>query len=251
MSRPPDREGWFRGSNVACKPAAFPRKRTYRLVLLGPPGVGKGAQAELLCDRLGTCHLAMGDLFRASSYAAEPSPAMAAAHDAMRDGELVSDELVISIFRERSACLRCHGGFVLDGFPRTLAQAEFLEIILRKCGVALDAVLSYELPLDEIVDRIGGRRTCAKCKAVYHITALPTAKDANCDRCSGELIQREDDRPDAVRVRMQTYTEATRPLTEFYAKRKNLISISADGQPDEIFERSLLSLEKHLGVPIL
>ena len=123
---------------------------------------------------------------------------MVAAHTAMRDGELVSDELVISIVRERSACLRCHGGFVLDGFPRTLAQAEFLEIILGKLGVALDAVLSYELPLDKIVDRIGGRRICATCKAVYHITALPPAKDGTCDRCGGALIQRDDDRPEAV-----------------------------------------------------
>jgi adenylate kinase len=251
MSHHPDREAWFRGSDVACEPAPFPRKRTYRLALLGPPGVGKGAQAALLCDRLGTCHLAMGDLFRESSYAAEPSPAMAAAHDAMRDGELVSDELVISIFRERSACLRCHGGFVLDGFPRTLAQAEFMAIILGKTGVVLDAVLSYELPLDEIVDRIGGRRICARCKAVYHITARPPAKDVTCDHCGGALIQRDDDRPDAVRVRMQTYAAATRPLTAFYAERNKLISISAQGQPDEIIERSLLSLEKHLGVPIL
>ena len=97
---------------------------------------------------------------------------------------------------------------MLDGFPRTLAQAEALAIILGKLGVALDAVLSYELPLDKIVDRIGGRRICAKCKAVYHITALPPAKDATCDHCGGALIQRDDDRPDAVRVRMQKYTDS-------------------------------------------
>src|SRR4029079_12933018 len=119
MSRHPDRDGWFRGANVACAPTEFPRTRIYRLVLRGPPGVGKGAQAGLLCDRLGTCHLATGDLFRESSSEAETSAAMLAARTAMRNGELVSDELVISIVRERSACLRCHGGFVLDGFPRT------------------------------------------------------------------------------------------------------------------------------------
>jgi adenylate kinase len=251
MSYHPNREAWYRGSNFACEPAPFPRKRTYRLVLLGPPGVGKGTQAELLCDRLGTCHLSTGDLFRASSCAAEPSPAMVVALAAMRRGELVSDELVMSMVRERCGCLRCHGGFLLDGIPRTLAQAETLEIILGETGVALDAVLSYELPLDEIVDRIGGRRTCAKCKAVYHITARPPAKDAICDHCGGALLQRDDDRPDAVRVRMQTYTDATRPLTEFYAERKKLISISAQGQPDKIIEHSLQSLQKHLGVAIL
>ena len=116
---------------------------------------------------------------------------------------------------------------MLDGFPRTLAQAEFLAIILDKLGVALDAVLSYELPLDKIVDRIGGRRICAACKAIYHITALPPAKDGTCDRCGDPLIQRDDDRPDVVRVRMHKYTKATKPLIEFYAERNKLISISA------------------------
>ena len=251
MSCHSNREGWFRGSSVACEPAPFPRKRTYRLVLLGPPGVGKGTQAELLCDRLGTCHLATGDLFRASSCVAEPSPAMAAALAAMRRGELVSDELVMSMVRERPGCLRCHGGFLLDGIPRTLAQAETLEIILGELGVALDAVLSYELPLEEIVDRIGGRRICVNCDAVYHTTTRPPAKEATCDLCGGALTQRKDDHPDVVRVRMQTYAEVTPPLTEFYAERKKLISISAQGQPDEIFERSLQCLEKHLGVDVL
>jgi len=176
---------------------------------------------------------------------------MAAALAAMRRGELVTDELVMSMVRERCGCLRCHGGFLLDGIPRTLVQAEALEIILGQLGVALDAVLSYELPLEEIVDRIGGRRTCAKCKAVYHITARPPEKDATCDRCGGALMQRDDDRPDAVRVRLQAYTEATRPLAEFYAERKKLICISAQGQPDEICEHSLRSLQEHLGVPML
>jgi adenylate kinase len=175
---------------------------------------------------------------------------MVAARTAMRNGELVSDELVISIVRERSACLRCHSGFVLDGFPRTPAQAEFLEIILGKLGVALDAVLSYELPLDEIVDRIGGRRVCATCKAVYHVTTVPPAKNGTCDRCGGALIQRDDDRPEVVRVRMRKYTAATRPLTEYYAERRKLVPISAQGQPDEIFRNSLRSLQKHLGVRI-
>jgi len=129
---------------------------------------------------------------------------MTAALVAMRGGELVSDELVMSMVRERCGCLRCHGGFLLDGIPRTLVQANNLEIILAELGLALDAVLSYELPLEEIVDRLSGRRTCAICKAVYHIAARPPAKEAICDHCGGALIQRDDDRPDAVHVRMQT-----------------------------------------------
>ena len=185
MDSPPNRAGWFRGSDFACEPGPSSRDRIYRLVLLGPPGVGKGTQAELLCDRLGTCHLSTGDLFRAGTCTAEPSPAMTAALEAMHRGELVSDELVMSMVRERCGCLRCHGGFLLDGIPRTLGQAEALEVILERLGVALDAVLSYELPLDEIVARLGGRRTCRDCKAVYHLTSRPPMVDETCDRCGG------------------------------------------------------------------
>src|SRR3990172_3533826 len=131
MSGHPNREGWFRGSDVNCEPGPPRRDRIYRLVLLGPPGVGKGTQAEFLCDRLGTCHLSTGDLFRAGTCASESSPAMTAALTAMRRGELVSDELVMSMVRERAGCLRSHGGFLLDGIPRTLGQAEALEVILE------------------------------------------------------------------------------------------------------------------------
>ncbi len=174
---------------------------------------------------------------------------MAAALAAMSRGELVSDELVMTMVRERVGCLRCHGGFLLDGIPRTYSQAETLEIILEELGVELDAVLSYDLPLEEIIERIGGRRTCSNCKAVFHITSHPSAKVDLCDHCGGALRQRDDDLPDAVRVRMQTYTQATRPLIAFYAERKKLISLSAQGQPHEIFEHSLQSLSEHLSIP--
>lgn len=245
----PNREGWFRGSDSNCEPVPPPRDRIYRLVLLGPPGVGKGTQAELLCDRLRTCHLSTGDLFRAATCEPEPSPAMAAALEAMRRGELVSDELVMSMVRERSECLRCQGGFLLDGIPRTVSQAEHLDALLQELGVALDAVLSYELPLEEILDRIGGRRTCSQCKAVFHLTAHPPANDGICDHCGGALFQRDDDQPAAVRIRMQAYSEATRPLSEFYAGRNQLISIPAHGQPGEILQQTLRSLDEQLGVP--
>ncbi len=246
MGESPNRAAWFRGSEFTCEPLPIPRERVYRLVLLGPPGVGKGTQAELLCGRLGTCQLSTGDLFRAGSCGAESSPAMQAALQAMRRGELVSDELVMSMVRERCGCLRCHGGFLLDGVPRTLSQAEILESILADLAVELDAVLSYELPLEEIVDRIGGRRTCSQCKAIYHMTARPPSRDGLCDRCGGTLVQRDDDRPDAVRIRMQTYIEATRPVSEFYARRNKLIAVSAQGEPDQILECSLESLRKHV-----
>jgi adenylate kinase len=151
----------------------------------------------------------------------------------------VPDETVLGIVRERAACLRCQGGFLLDGFPRTVAQAEALDDLLREEGVALDAVLSYELPIERIVARLGGRRTCEKCKAVYHVETLPSKVPGICDRCGGNLIQREDDRPESIHVRMDAYEKSTRPLADFYAKRGLLRTVSAEGTPEEIYRRSL------------
>jgi len=161
----------------------------------------------------------------------------------MRRGELVSDGLVVSMVNERSGCLSCGGGFLLDGFPRTAAQGEALDELLEQEGVRLDSVLSYELPLHEIVDRLSGRRTCSKCKAVFHATARPPRKEGVCDLCGGALIQRDDDRPESVRVRMQAYEESTRPLADYYARTGRLVSISAEGTPEAILERSLAALQ--------
>jgi adenylate kinase len=220
----------------------MPHDRPYRLVLLGPPGVGKGTQAELLTQALGTCHLSTGDVFRAAQCGTEPTPALKAALEAMRRGELVSDAVVVSLVRERSRCLRCRGGFLLDGFPRTVIQAEALDALLVDQGVALDAVLSYELPLEEVVSRLSGRRTCPGCKAVYHVVARPPRAEGICDQCASELVQREDDRPESIRVRMHTYEESTRPLTEYYGRTGKLVSIRASGTPEEILKRSLQAL---------
>jgi adenylate kinase len=157
-------------------------------------------------------------------------------------GELVPDDLVVSMVRERAGCLRCRGGFLLDGFPRTVAQAEALDALLDDLGVALEAALSYELPLDEIVDRLGGRRTCDGCKAVYHISANPARAGVVCDRCAGRLVRREDDRPESIRVRMRAYEESTRPLSDYYRVGGQLLTIPARGMPDDILARSLSAL---------
>jgi len=218
------------------------------MVLLGPPGVGKGTQAELLCRDLGTCHLSTGDLFRAAQCQATPSPALSMALEAMRRGELVADELVVEMVRERSCCLRCRGGFLLDGFPRTIAQAQALDALLTEQGVVLDAVLNYELPADEIVARLSGRRTCVKCKAIYHVKTHPPRVSGICDECGSALIQREDDRIETVWVRMRTYEASSRPLVEYYQKLGKLISVQASGSPDAILARSLHSLEALSGV---
>jgi adenylate kinase len=238
-----DRTAWFKGGDFSqCEPEQAPRGGLYRLVLLGPPGVGKGTQAQLLDEALETCRLSTGDLFRANRCEPVPSPALRSALDAMRRGELVPDDLVVTMVRERAGCLRCRGGFLLDGFPRTVAQAEALDALLADLGVSLDAVLSYELPLDEVVGRMGGRRTSAGCTAVNHVTAHPPRVGGVCDRCGGRLVRREDDGSEAVRVRMRAYEESTRPLAAYYERTGTLLTIPATGTPAEVLGRTLHAL---------
>jgi adenylate kinase len=240
MSAQKVRIAWIQGGAAECKVLPPLPPRVFRLVLLGAPGVGKGTQAELLSERLGACQLSTGDIFRAAKCLAqgERSPALEAALHYMVRGELVPDDTVLAIVAERTRCLRCGGGFLLDGFPRTVAQAEALEAILKKENVPLSAVLNYELPLDRIVTRLSGRRTCPKCKAVFHVTNMPPRVQGICDHCGGALTQREDDRPESVRVRMEAYERSTRPLIDFYQKRGLLVSIKAEGSPEEIYQRT-------------
>ncbi len=245
MTTRPDRAAWFGGGDVPCGMSPH-QGRPYRLILLGPPGVGKGTQAELLGHVLGACHLSTGDVFRAASCEAESSPALQVALGSMRRGELVADDLVVSMVRERTGCLRCRGGFLLDGFPRTRPQAESLDALLKEQGVALDAVLSYEVPLEEVVARLCGRRTCSDCKAVYHHTTRPPRTEGVCDQCGGRVVQREDDRPESIRVRMRAYEEATRPLMEYYGQSGRLVPVRALGALEEILELSLQALSEHL-----
>jgi adenylate kinase len=218
---------------------------------LGAPGIGKGTQADLLHQKLGACHLSTGDVFRAAGRRSECelSPAMKEAIGYMRSGALVPDSTVWEMVRERSECLRCGGGFILDGFPRTVGQAESLKQLMDREGLTLTAVVSYELPASEIVARLGGRRTCEKCKAVYNVTERPPKNASCCDRCAGKLFQRDDDRPEAIRLRLETYDQSTAPLIEFYSRLGVLIPIAAIGAPDEICERTLASLESRRGGP--
>ena len=240
-----DRATWIGGPAAHCSVEPTQLTRPWRLVLLGPPGVGKGTQAERLSESLGACHLSTGDVFRAAATgAAAKSPAMAEAIVHMKRGELVPETTVCDIVRERSVCIRCKGGFLLDGFPRTLLQAKTMQEILETEKVCLDAVLNYELPLPEIVARISGRRVCGKCKAVFHATQRPPRVENVCDHCGSALIQREDDRPESVKVRLEVYEQATAPLIDFYRNLGKLVSVSADGSPDEVYARSIIALEK-------
>lgn len=246
LERQRDRTAWLRGGVARCRAPVKPQKRPRRLVLLGAPGVGKGTQAEMLGANLGACHLSTGDIFRAAKALGpnECTPPMAAALEYMRRGELVPDDTVLALVRERVNCLRCGGGFLLDGFPRTVPQAEALQEILQSQGVKVDAVVSYELPMEKVVARLSGRRTCANCKAVFHESARPPIVEGVCDHCGGKLDQREDDRPESIRVRMAAYEKSTAPLTEFYRQKQLLILISAEGSPETIFERTLDALNE-------
>ena len=240
-----DRSAWIKGGKARCNvtPQAQPLPR--RLVLLGAPGVGKGTQAELLSERLGACHLSTGDIFRAAKTldACERSPTMSRALDYMLRGDLVPDEIVLGLVAERSGCLRCRGGFLLDGFPRTVAQAEALEEILGKQKVSIEAVLSYDMPLEKIVARLSGRRTCSICKAVFHVHSRPPKMEGICDQCGAALYQREDDRPESIRVRMDAYAKSTAPLADFYRRKGVLVSVSAEGTPEDIFARTMKAMD--------
>ncbi len=240
-----DRAAWLKGGTAQCSCETTPNhSQPRRFVLLGAPGVGKGTQAELLTQKLGACQLSTGDIFRAAKglQAFDRTPALEAAIGYMKRGELVPDETVLNIVRERAGCLRCGGGFLLDGFPRTVAQAEALSQLLTEQGIQLDAVLSYELPMEQIVSRLSGRRTCSKCKAVFHVTTKPSKAEGVCDHCAGALIVREDDRPEAIRVRMEAYHTSTAPLADYYRRKGLLVEVQADGKPEEIYARTMTAL---------
>ena len=208
--------------------------------------MGKGTQAALLGTALGACHLSTGDIFRAAARAgcgSETSQAMRMALDYMRRGDLVPDGIVLQLVNERCHCLTCTGGFVLDGFPRTVHQARALDLLLKERGLALDAVIAYELPATEILARLSGRRTCPACKAIYHITAHPPKITGLCDHCQTPLVQREDDHIEAIRVSLGAYDSTTTPLTGYYRARGLLVTIPATGTPQEIFASTLAAFK--------
>ncbi len=232
-----DRAAWLKGPAFACSTKPQAQRHPWRLVLLGPPGVGKGTQAELLAAQFGACHLSTGDVFRTAKRmdSCQTTAAMSEALGLMRAGKLVSDELVMAMVAERSGCLHCGGGFILDGFPRTVQQALEFDKLLATQHITLDAVIDYELSPDATVARAAGRLTCPTCHAVFHSVSKPPKIMGICDHCGAKLRQREDDRPEVASVRMRQYIAATEPLTAYYQQRGVLIAISAEALPSEIF----------------
>ncbi len=190
-----------------------------KLILLGAPGAGKGTQAEILSEKLNIPTISTGNILRAAVKNGTPTGLKAKAF--MDAGQLVPDDVIIGIINERLAEPDCANGYILDGVPRTVAQAEAME----KADIIFDAVVSIEISDDEIINRMSGRRVCESCGASYHVIAAPPKQDGVCDNCKGKLIRRKDDAPETVKARLEVYHKETEPLKDFYAKRGILKSV--------------------------
>lgn len=206
-----------------------------RIVLLGPPGAGKGTQAKLMQKQISIPHIPTGDLLRAA--VASGSALGRAAQQYMARGELVPDALVIDMIDQRLQQNGTDPSFLLDAFPRNLAQAEALEHLLSQQRIPLDHVISLEVPREELVRRLSGRRTCRQCDAMYHVDLDPPTRLGVCDRCGGELYQREDDREETIRARLGVYDKATAPLSTFYRERGLLREVDGTGTTAQVLER--------------
>jgi len=211
-----------------------------RVVLLGPPGAGKGTQAKMLEDELNIPQIASGDLLRIAVR--NKSALGQEARRYMERGALVPDELVLRMIEERLQQRDTQGGFVLDGFPRTLAQAEALRLTLERAGGPLDLVLALLVSDEEVVRRISGRRTCRTCGAIYHLIFDPPRNINVCDRCQGELYQRDDDAEETVRNRLATYHRQTKPLLDYYERQGLLRSIDGQERMEAVHERIMAAL---------
>lgn len=199
-----------------------------KIIMLGAPGAGKGTQAKQIADKYTIPHISTGDIFRANIK--EGTALGTKAKEYMDKGELVPDELVCDLVVDRIGQADCANGFVLDGFPRTIPQAEALTAALEKAGQAMDFAIDVDVPDANIIDRMSGRRACVNCGATYHIITIPTKVEGICDRCGKETILRDDDKPETVQNRLKVYHEQTQPLIDYY---KNVgILKSVDGTQD-------------------
>ncbi|MCX4748495.1 adenylate kinase [Kitasatospora sp. NBC_01287] len=213
-----------------------------RIVLVGPPGAGKGTQAHVLAKTLSIPHISTGDLFRANI--SQGTPLGVEAKSYMDQGRLVPDEVTIGMAKDRLQHQDTAQGFLLDGFPRNLEQAKALDEFLTEQGIALDGVLDLEVPEDEVVKRIAGRRLCRNNGAhVFHVVYNPPVAEGVCDECGGELYQRSDDTEESVRVRLEEYHSKTEPIIDYYRQQGLVTTISALGKVDEVTQRAVDALE--------
>ena len=217
-----------------------------QVILLGPPGVGKGTQAARIASEFGIAHISTGDMFREAVAAGTELGKTARKY--MAAGALVPDEIVIGMVEERLGRPDTQKGFLLDGFPRTIPQAEALERLLEKLGRPVTAVVDLVADEELLISRLSGRRVCALCGATYHVENNPPRVQGVCDVCGGEVRQREDDRPEAIRERLREYSSKTAALTEHYSRAGLLESVAASGTPQEVFDLVREALIRRAGV---
>ena len=203
------------------------------LILLGAPGAGKGTQAAIICERLNIPTISTGNIIRAALKSGTEMGLKAKSY--MDQGKLVPDEVVIGIIKERLAEDDCQNGFVLDGFPRTIPQAEALDKALEAKGQKMDYAIDVDVPDENIVKRMGGRRACVGCGATYHLVYAAPKKDGICDVCGGELILRDDDKPETVEKRLHVYHDQTQPLIDYYTKAGILKSVDGTVDMEDVF----------------
>jgi adenylate kinase len=216
----------------ACEVMIEARKETIELILLGPPGAGKGTQAKRLVERYRIPQISTGDILREAIAAG--SPLGIEAHKYMSRGELVPDNLIISIVEDRLKATDCVPGFLLDGFPRTIPQAEALDSLLDRMGCSLSLVVAFNVDPDVVVQRNSLRRSCPICNATYHLKNFPPSREGLCDVCSTPLEQRDDDREEVIRHRIQVYQDQTRPLVDYYRAHGVLRQVNGELPVDEV-----------------
>ena len=204
-----------------------------KIIMLGAPGAGKGTQAKQIADKYQIPHISTGDIFRANIK--EGTELGTKAKTYMDQGLLVPDELVVELVADRIVKDDCKNGFVLDGFPRTIPQAEALDEALAKMGEKMDYAVDVDVPDENIINRVGGRRACVNCGATYHIVNIPTKVEGICDKCGKEVILRDDDKPETVQKRLQVYHEQTQPLIDYYKNQGILKSVDGTRPMETVF----------------
>ncbi len=213
-----------------------------RIVLLGPPGAGKGTQAAKIIEEYSVPHISTGDIFRKNLK--EGTPLGVKAKGYMDQGLLVPDELVVDLVKDRLLEEDCKDGFMLDGFPRTVFQAEELEKELTRLDQTLNVVININVDVELLFKRLTGRRICKSCGATYHIYFNPTKSEGVCDKCGGELYQRDDDQETTVKKRLEVYQDQTQPLIDYYKDKGTLVDIDGVGEIDDVFRRISASLQE-------
>lgn len=216
-----------------------------RIVLVGPPGAGKGTQAEYIAAHLSVPQISTGDIFR--SNVAQGTPLGVEAKRYMDAGQLVPDEVTINMVRERLAEADAADGFLLDGFPRTVPQAAALDKMLADLGTQLDLVLELVVDDDEVIRRLSGRRQCRGCGKIWHVEFDATSKEGVCDRCGGQLYQRDDDKPEVIAERLRVYSRDTAPLVDYYGAQGKLVGIDATGPVEDVTTRAIDALRSYGG----